>query len=87
MNLPPTPDLSIYQLALDTLAAPQSLSVSPTTLKSLVGALIDVLIEEQIPATLWVKLPPTEGWQAELKRYQQQVDIPQEDLSVQRLWG
>jgi signal transduction histidine kinase len=76
MNLPPTPDLSIYQLALDTLAAPQSLRVSPVTLKSLVGALIDVLIEEQIPTTLWVKLPPTEGWQAELNRYQQQVDIP-----------
>jgi hypothetical protein len=77
MNLPPTPDLSVYQLALDTLAAPQSLRVSPVTLKSLVGALIDVLIEEQIPTTLWVKLPPTEAWQAELKRYQEQVAISQ----------
>ncbi|HEY9796752.1 MAG TPA: DICT sensory domain-containing protein, partial [Leptolyngbyaceae cyanobacterium] len=76
MNLTPPLDFSLYQLALDTLTSPQSLSVSPTTLKSLVGAMIDVLIEEQIPVTLWVKLPPIEGWLAELKRYQQQVDIP-----------
>jgi hypothetical protein len=76
MNLTPPLDFSLYQLALDTLTSPQSLSVSPTTLKSLVGAMIDVLIEEQIPVTLWVKLPPTEGWLAELNRYQQQVDIP-----------
>ena len=76
MNLPSPPDLSVYQLALNTLTAPQSLKLSPATLKSLVGALIDVLIEEQIPTTLWVKLPPTEAWQAELKRYQDQVGIP-----------
>jgi signal transduction histidine kinase len=68
---------SLYQLALEALASPQPLSVSSTTLRSLVGALIDVLIEEKIPATLWVKLPPTKGWQAELKRYQQQIDLPQ----------
>ena len=74
MNLTPPLDLSLYQLALDTLTSPQSFSVSPTALKSLVGAIIDVLIEEQIPATLWVKLPPLEGWLAELNRYQQQVD-------------
>ena len=77
MNQPSPPDLSVYQLALNTLTAPQSLRVSPVTLKSLVGALIDVLIEEQIPTTLWVKLPPTEGWQAELKRYQEQLGISQ----------
>jgi signal transduction histidine kinase len=77
MNLPSTSDLSLYQLAVDTLAPSQPFPVSPVTLKSLVGALIDVLSEEKIPATLWVKLPPTEDWQGELKRYQQQVGIPQ----------
>ncbi|HEY9741924.1 MAG TPA: DICT sensory domain-containing protein [Coleofasciculaceae cyanobacterium] len=77
MNLPSSPDVSLYQLAVETLAPAQSFSVSPTTLKSLVGSLIDVLIEEKIPATLWVKLPPTEGWQAELKRYQRMADVPQ----------
>jgi hypothetical protein len=77
MNLPSTSDLSLHQLAMDTLAPFQSLSVRPATFKSLVGTLIDVLVEEKIPATLWVKLPPTETWQGELKRYQQQVGIPQ----------
>jgi hypothetical protein len=77
MNLPSTSDLSLYQLAVDTLAPSQPFPVSPVTLKSLVGALIDVLIEEKIPATLWAKLPPTEDWQGELKRYQQQIGLPQ----------
>jgi signal transduction histidine kinase len=77
MNLPSSPDVSLYQLAVETLAPAQSFSVSPATLKSLVGSLIDVLIEEKIPATLWVKLPPTEGWQAELKRYQRMADVAQ----------
>jgi hypothetical protein len=77
MNLPSTPDLSIYRLALDALASPQPLSVSPATLNSLMVATLDLLIEEKISAALWVKLPPTQGWEAELKRYQQQNRVPQ----------
>ena len=77
MHLPSTSELSLYQLALDALASPEPFSVSSTTLNSLVEALIDVLIEEKIPATVWVKLPPIQGWQAQLKRYQQQSGVPQ----------
>jgi two-component system, OmpR family, phosphate regulon sensor histidine kinase PhoR len=77
MNLPSTQDLSVYQLVLDTLESAQSFRVSPDTLKSLVGALLDVLIDGKIPATLWVKLPPSGGWRTELKRYQQQVGAAQ----------
>jgi len=77
MHLPSTSELSLYQLALDALASPEPFSVSSTTLKSLVEALIDLLIEEKIPATVWVKLPPIQGWQAQLKRYQQQSGVPQ----------
>lgn len=77
MNLPSTPDLSVYQLVLDSLASPQPLAVSPATLNSLVGAVIDVLIEQKISATLWTKLPPTEGWHTELKRYQKEINVPQ----------
>lgn len=73
MNLPSSQGLSFYQLALDSLEAPQTLRVSPDILHSLLGALIDVLIERKIPATLWVKLPPAEIWLTELKRYQQQL--------------
>ena len=77
MHLPSTSELSLYQLALDALASPEPFSVSSTTLNSLVEALIDLLIEEKIPATVWVKLPPIQGWQAQLKRYQQQSGVPQ----------
>ncbi|MFP4410079.1 DICT sensory domain-containing protein [Coleofasciculus sp.] len=77
MNPPPTPDLSLYQLALDNLTTPQSFSISPVGLKSLIGAMVDVLIAEQIPATIWVKSPSVAGWREELWRYRQQRGIPQ----------
>ncbi|HBB34576.1 MAG TPA: hypothetical protein DDZ80_30935 [Cyanobacteria bacterium UBA8803] len=76
MNLPATPDLSLYQLTLDHLAISHSLRVSSVTLKSLVQSILEVLIEEKIPATILVKLPTGEGWQEELKRYQQQASVP-----------
>jgi signal transduction histidine kinase len=71
-----TKDLSVYQLTLNTLSPSQSLQVSSATLQSLVGVLIDVLIEEKIPATIWVKQPPENNWENELQRYQQS-SIPQ----------
>ncbi len=77
MNSPPTPDLSLYQLALNNLTTPQSLSISPVGLKTLIGAMVDVLIAEKIPATIWVKSPSVAGWREELLRYRQQKNIPQ----------
>jgi hypothetical protein len=75
MTLPSSQGLSLYQLALEALGISQSFRVSWDTLKSLVAALIDVLIEGKIPATLWVKLPSKSGWLTELKRYQEQAFI------------
>ncbi len=69
-------DSSLYHLALTAEPAPPQLSVSPATLKSMVGAMIDVLIEKQLPATLWVKLPPGKAWLSELELYQQQIAVP-----------
>lgn len=77
MNPPSSQDLSVYQLVLDTLESAQSFRVSSDTLKSLVGALLDVLIDGKTPATLWVKLPQPDSWLTELKRYQQQVSVAQ----------
>lgn len=77
MNLPSTQDLSLYHLALETLEPSQSLSVSLDTFKSVVEALIDVLIEGKIPANLWIKLPSTDDWLSQLKRYQSSVESPQ----------
>ncbi|NEO75546.1 DICT sensory domain-containing protein [Moorena sp. SIO4G3] len=75
MNLPPNPELSLYQLVLETLASPESLKITPVTLKSLVRATFDLLIAQNISATIWVK-PQAEGWHREIKRYQKHVDVP-----------
>lgn len=77
MNLPSTQDLSLYHLALETLEPSQSLNVSLDTLKSVVGALIDVLIEGKLSANLWVKLPSTDDWLTQLKRYQSSIGSSQ----------
>ncbi|MBH8563383.1 ATPase [Nostoc sp. CENA67] len=73
MNDTQRKDVSIYQLALRVEAPPQPLHVNPATLLSLVRSQIDLLIEQQIAATLWVKLPPGKIWHAELLRYQSSV--------------
>ena len=59
MNVSLAKDLSVYQLVMGVL--------------SLVRAQIDLLIEQQIAATLWVKLPPEKIWQSELARYKSSV--------------
>ncbi|MBH8575393.1 ATPase [Nostocaceae cyanobacterium CENA369] len=73
MNDAPRKDLSIYRLALGMEAPPQPLPLNPATLLSLVRSQIDLLIEQQIVATIWVKLPPGKIWHDELKRYQSSV--------------
>ncbi|MCC5646004.1 ATPase [Nostoc sp. CHAB 5824] len=73
MNVSLAKDLSVYQMVMGVQAPPKPLSLSPATLLSLVRAQIDLLIEQQIVATLWVKLPPEKIWQSELARYQSSV--------------
>jgi signal transduction histidine kinase len=73
MNVTLAKDLSVYQLVMGVQVPPKPLSLSPATLLSLVRAQIDLLIEQQIVATLWVKLPPEKIWQSELGRYQSSV--------------
>ncbi len=56
--------------ALSTLdSPPQLLPVTPATLLALLGATIDLLIEQQIRAQLWLKLPPGQIWRSEIERY------------------
>ncbi|BAY09434.1 DICT sensory domain-containing protein [Calothrix sp. NIES-2098] len=75
MNDSQAQDLSIYQLALAMQAPPQGLPFSPGTLLSLLRSQIDLLIEQKIAATLWVKLPPGKIWRSELIRYQSAMDV------------
>jgi two-component system phosphate regulon sensor histidine kinase PhoR len=75
-HLIPNMDISLYQLAIDTDPSLAHISVSPATLKSMVGTMIDLLIQKKIPATVWVKLPPGEVWQTEIEQYIKQVAVP-----------
>jgi signal transduction histidine kinase len=71
MNVSLAQDLSIYHQALDVQAPPSPLLLSPATVLSLVRSHIDLLIEHQIAATIWVKLPPGNIWHSEIQRYRQ----------------
>ncbi|AFZ25392.1 signal transduction histidine kinase [Cylindrospermum stagnale PCC 7417] len=75
MNFSLAHDLSVYQLALGGQTPLQSLTLNPATLLALVRAQIDLLIEQQIDATLWVKLPPGNIWHSELWRYQSSMGV------------
>jgi signal transduction histidine kinase len=74
MNFSFAQDVSVYQqLASGMQTLPQLLPHSPATLLSQLKSQIDLLIEQQIAATLWVKLPPGKIWHSEIQRYQQQL--------------
>ncbi|MEM7554519.1 MAG: ATP-binding protein [Cyanobacteria bacterium P01_A01_bin.84] len=60
---------SLYQLALCIENPPSVSSLSAVTLLSLLKSQIDFLIEQEIRATLWVKLPPGKIWFSQVQRY------------------
>jgi Sensory domain in DIguanylate Cyclases and Two-component system len=76
MNPLRSSDVSLYELATSPAQAPQTLQISPTTFKSLVGIVLDLLLEHQIPATIWLKLPKGEVWQSEVERFCQSAIAP-----------
>lgn len=68
-------DASLYGLALSMDRPPQPLAVSPATLLSLVKSVIDLLLEQQVSAQIWLKLPPGDVWLSEIQRYHE-VALP-----------
>ena len=70
-------DMSLYEAALSSECPPQLLKMSPSTFKSMVESIFDVLIEHQQAATLWVKLPREKVWQTPVQSYCQQVESTQ----------
>lgn len=65
---PSSADTSLYQLTQKFNPPPLPLTVSNTTFKGVIKALINFLIEQQLPATVWFKSP----WLDELERYYKQ---------------
>lgn len=83
MNSSLPSDVSLYELAVNAVEPPQSLELSPTTFKSIVGLFLDFLIEQNLPATLWLKLPRGEVWQAEVDRFCLLAPAPYSIYSLQ----
>jgi two-component system, OmpR family, phosphate regulon sensor histidine kinase PhoR len=63
-----TDETTLYELASTAAQSPGGLQISPATFKSMVSSLFDVLIEQNIPAWVWIKLPRGDSWQAEIDR-------------------
>jgi signal transduction histidine kinase len=60
---------SLYEFAIGSTAAPFATQVGPVTFKTLMSNLLDLLVEQGIPAQIWTKLPKGGAWQTELDRY------------------
>jgi signal transduction histidine kinase len=77
MTSPRLKDVSLYELALSSEEPPHPLQISPTTFKSMVSTVLDLLIEQKISATLILKMPKGEIWQAEIDRYRRSTNVLQ----------
>ena len=64
-----TSETSLYELTLQGEFPPPALQVSPTSFKSISDSLINLLIEQKIPALVWAKLPTGETWHTALEQY------------------
>ena len=67
-----TSELSLYQLTQNLDKPLVSLSVGAETLQSYISSIIDLLIEEQLQATVWVKSPKTKTWINQIRRLQRE---------------
>lgn len=76
MNSPSVSDVSLYELALAAESPPPVLQVSPATLKSVIDSILQLLIDQEMPAVVWAKLPRGDVWQLELDRYAALVGVP-----------
>ncbi|MEA5508642.1 DICT sensory domain-containing protein [Crocosphaera sp. UHCC 0190] len=72
MNLPLTPEISLYQLTQTLGTSPSALTIKASTLRERVDSLIQFLLDQQIRATVWAKLPTHPRWWATLEAYQQE---------------
>ncbi|MGB5596261.1 MAG: DICT sensory domain-containing protein [Crocosphaera sp.] len=72
MNLPTTSELSLYQLTQTADPHLSPLTVSAITFREWVDTSIQFLIDQQIQATIWAKLPPHSRWWTTLESYQQE---------------
>lgn len=77
MNLSSPLESSLYQLTQKLAGSSSPITVSSITFKSVIQSLFDLLIEQRLPATLWLKLPNGNYWSKKIEQYQQQGNAQQ----------
>lgn len=70
-----TSELSLYQLTQNLDVPLGSISISAETLKSHVDSIIDLVIEKQFKAKVWVKIPQTQSWLNQLQKLRREGNI------------
>ena len=70
-----TSEPSLYRLTQNLDEPLVSLSVGAETLRSYVSAIVELLIEKQLRATVWIKLPQTKSWLTQVKRLQLEGNV------------
>lgn len=70
-----TSEPSLYQLTQDLDEPLASVSIGAETLKSYVSSVVDLLIDEQLRATVWVKLPQTKSWSNQIQRLRAEGNV------------
>jgi signal transduction histidine kinase len=68
-------NVSLFELALASEQPPNPLKISPTTFKSMVDSVVEVLTQHDLPATIWVKLPRGSVWKTALAYYCQGASV------------
>ena len=70
-----TSEPSLYQLTQDLDEPLASLSIGAETLKTYVSSVTKLLIDKQLRATIWVKLPQTKSWHKQIQKLQHDGNI------------
>ncbi|MEM8722880.1 MAG: ATP-binding protein [Cyanobacteria bacterium P01_G01_bin.39] len=70
-----TSEPSLYQLSQDLDQPLTPISVGAETLKSYVSSITELLIKEQLKATVWVKLPQTKSWLSQIQKLHQAGNV------------
>jgi two-component system, OmpR family, phosphate regulon sensor histidine kinase PhoR len=66
-----TSESSLYQLTQDLDKPLVSISIGAENLKFYVASVVDLVVEKQLRATVWVKLPQTKSWLHQIQKLQQ----------------
>ena len=73
MNLSMISNLSLYRIVQENGTPLPSVEISAITLQSCVTTVFELLREQQLTPTIWVKTPQSQSWLEDIKKYQQAV--------------